>query len=120
MGVPGPCPSLLTALDARKAWLHVIWLAKYSPELNQKEHEWRILKRDSRGHLAADLRTFVDEILTGLHRLGGTRRDIVNRVPDWFIAGHRVKPTGRPPGRPLGSKDSYQRGYNRKTLTAGT
>ncbi|GAC1513539.1 MAG: hypothetical protein NVS2B16_18660 [Chloroflexota bacterium] len=98
----------------------MIWRAKYSPELNQKEHEWRILKRDSRGHLATDLRTFVDEILTGLHRLGGTRRDIVDRVPDWFIAGHRVKPTGRPPGRPLGSKDSYQRGYTRKTLPADT
>ena len=58
------------ALAARAAWLHLIWLAKYSPHLNEKEREWRYLKRDVRGHLARDLRTFVDEIVDGLDRLG--------------------------------------------------
>lgn len=42
------------ALAARAAWLHLIWLAKYSPHLNEKEREWRYLKRDVRGHLARD------------------------------------------------------------------
>src|SRR4051812_11157012 len=54
------------ALAARATWLHLIWLAKYSPHLNEKEREWRYLKRDVRGHLARDLRTFVDEIVDGL------------------------------------------------------
>ncbi len=29
------------ALAERAAWLHLIWLAKYSPHLNEKEREWR-------------------------------------------------------------------------------
>ena len=119
----GPChtsKASMTALEVRKHWLHVIWLAKYSPELNHKEREWRLLKRDTRGHLAADLRTFVDEIITGLQCLGGTKCDIVDHVPQWFIDGHRVQPTGRSRGRPVGSKDSYQRSYTRKNLPAPT
>ena len=108
------------ALAARAAWLHVIWLARYSPQLNQKEREWRRLKRDARSHLARDLRTFVDEILAGLRRLGGARLDIVDRVPDWFIAGHRKEPTGRPAGRPKGAKDSRPRRPHRKNFPAPT
>lgn len=88
------------ALAERAAWLPVIWLARYSPQLNQKERAWRTLKRDARSHLARDLRAFVDEILAGLGRLGGERLDIVDCVPAWFLAGHRKEPTGRPPGRP--------------------
>jgi transposase len=119
----GPCHTSRAstcALQDRKEWLHVIWLAKYSPELNQKEHEWRVLKRNTRGHLSSDLRSFVDEIVTGLHRLGGTRRSIIDRVPSWFIEGHRVGPTGHERGRPAGSKESYQRSYTRKNLPAPT
>jgi transposase len=97
------------ALAARAGWLHVIWLAKYSPELNRKEREWRVLKRDARGHLAPSLRAFVDGILDGLRQLGGERLDIVDEVPAWFLAGHRRAPTGRPPGRPQGAKDTYKR-----------
>jgi hypothetical protein len=26
--------------------------------------------------------------------------DVVDHVPDWFLAGQRRKPSGRPPGRP--------------------
>lgn len=110
------------ALAERAEWLHVIWLARYSPHLNPKEREWRYLKRDCRSHLADTLRGFVDEILAGLKRLGGGGRlDIVDRVAQWFIAGHRKAPTGRAPGRPKGSKDSRPRKpYERKNLPAGT
>jgi hypothetical protein len=31
----------LQALAERRDWLHVMWLAKYSPQLNPKEREWR-------------------------------------------------------------------------------
>jgi hypothetical protein len=108
----GPCHTSKAshaALAERAAWLHVIWLAKDSPELNPKEREWRTLKRDHRGHLAPSLRAFVDGVLDGLLRLGGARLDIVDEVPDWFLAGHRKPPTGRPRGRPKGAKDSYKR-----------
>lgn len=59
----GPCHishATQTALAERSAWLEVIPLARYNPQLNPKEREWRTLKRDHRGHLARDLRTFVD------------------------------------------------------------
>ena len=105
------------ALADRAAWLHVIWLAPYSPELNPKEREWKLLKRDARSHLASTLRAFVDEIAAGLRHLGGARVDIVDHVPDWFIAGHRKEPTGRPPGRPKGAKDSSKRAPYRKKTT---
>ncbi len=108
------------ALEERKDWLHVIWLARYSPELNPKEREWRYLKRDVRSHLARGLREFVDEILEGLGRLGGARQDVVDRVPSWFIEGHRKPPTGRPPGRPRGAKDSRPRKPYGKNFPAGT
>jgi transposase len=106
------------ALAQRADWLHVLWLAKYSPELNPKEREWRVLKRDHRSHLAPSRRAFVDGILDGLRQLGGERLDIVDRVPDWFLAGHRRPPTGRLPGRPKGAKDSYKRAPYRKRKDA--
>jgi DDE superfamily endonuclease len=99
----------LQALAARRDWLHVIWLAKYAPHLNPKEREWRYLKRDTRSHLAATLRAFVDGILTGLRQLGGMCCTIVDEVPQWFLDGHRKPPTGRSVGRPVGATDSYKR-----------
>jgi len=108
------------ALAARAAWLTVLWLAPYCPNLNRKEREWRTLKRDVRGHLARTLRDFVDELLVGLDRLGGERRDIVDHVPQWFLDGHRHPPTGRPPGRPTGAKDSSPRTVRPKKLAAHT
>jgi len=103
------------ALTKRKGWLHVNWLAKYAPQLNPKEREWRYLKRDARSHLAPTVRAFVDDILHGLAQPGGTRLDIVDEVPDWFLEGHRKPPTGRRPGRPVGAKDSYKRAPYRRT-----
>lgn len=108
----GPCHRSTVseaALAARADWLHVIWLPRSCPPFNQKEREWRYRKRDARGQRARTLRPFADGILAGLTRLGGERLDIVDRVPDWFLAGHRKPPTGRPRGRPKGSKDSHQR-----------
>ena len=119
----GPCHTSKVssaALGARADWLHLIWLARYSPQLNPKEREWRYLKRDARSHLAGSLRTFADEILAGLRRLGGERLDIVDQVPDWFLEGHRRAPTGRPPGRPLGAKDRQPRKPYRKNLPTHT
>lgn len=119
----GPChtsKASRAALNARAAWLHVLWLAPYCPHLNPIEREWRYLKRDVRSHLAHSLRAFVDGILAGLDRLGGERRDLVDRVPQWFLDGHRRPPTGRQPGRPKGAKDSYQRTVRRRKLAANT
>jgi transposase len=117
----GPCHTSKASQQERAArtdWLHVIWLARYSPELNKKEREWRYLKRAARGHLARDRRAFAAAILAGVRRLGGSRLDIIDRVPDWFLQGHRKPPTGRKPGRPKGAKDRYQRSYHRKNLPA--
>jgi hypothetical protein len=108
------------ALAERADWLEVVPLARYSPELNPKEREWRTLKRDHRSHLAPTLRAFVDELVAGLGRLGGERCDIINEVPDWWVAGHRKEPTGRPPGRPKGAKDSRPRTSRRTSLPAPT
>jgi transposase len=119
----GPCHTSQrsrAALAERAAWLHVIWLAPYCPHLNPKEREWRWLKRDVRGHLARTLRAFAEEILAGLARLGGERCDLVDQVPQWFLDGHRRPPTGRPPGRPKGAKDSYQRVVRHRKLPANT
>ncbi len=80
----GPCHvSKVTqaALAARADWLEVIPLARYSPQLNPKEHEWRLLKRDHRGHLAPTLRTFVDEVTAGLREVGGEDCAILDEVP---------------------------------------
>lgn len=107
------------ALAERAVWLHVVWLARYSPQLNRKEREWRYLKRDAQSHLARTLRAFVDEIVAGLRRLGGERLDIIDAVPDWFLAGHRRPPTGRPPGRPPGARDRQPRA-RRQNLPAPT
>jgi transposase len=108
------------ALAARADWLHVIWLARYSPELNRKESEWKRLKRDVRSHLAPDVRTFVDEIVAGLTELGGESVTVIDLVPQWFLDGHRREPTGRPPGRPKGAKDSSKRTRKSKNLSAPT
>lgn len=104
----GPChvsKATQTALAERADWLEVIPLARYSPHLNPKEHEWRVLKRDHRGHLADSLRAFVDAAAAGLAGLGGEQCAIIDAVPQWWLDGHRTEPTGRPPGRPKGAKD---------------
>jgi hypothetical protein len=108
------------ALAARAAWLHVIWLARHSPQLNRQERERRFLKRGVRSHLARSLRDCVDELLAGLRALGGERLDRADHVPDWWLAGHRKAPTGRLPGRPKGTKDRQPRQPRRTNLPAHT
>ncbi len=119
----GPChvsTATQGALADRTAWLEVIPLARYSPHLNPKEHEWRRLKRDHRGHLAGSLREFVDVVAAGLRALGEEPGTIVDEVPQWWIDGHRKEPTGRPPGRPKGAKDARPRKRRAANLPAHT
>lgn len=119
----GPChvsKATRRALAEREDWLEVIPLARYSPHLNPKEHEWRILKRDHRGHLAGSLREFVDGAAAGLAQLGGAEGTIIDAVPAWWLDGHRKEPTGRPPGRPTGAKDRQPRKRRAKNLPADT
>lgn len=119
----GPChvsKATRQALADRADWLEVIPLARYSPHLNPKEHEWRRLKRDHRGHLAPTLRAFVDAAVAGLHTLGGEACAIIDEVPPWWLDGHRKEPTGRPPGRPKGAKDRKPRQRRAKNLPAHT
>jgi hypothetical protein len=119
----GPCHvsnATQAALAERADWLEVIPLARYSPQLTPKEHEWRVLKRDHRAHLAASLRAFVDEVVTGLRGLGGADCAIVDEVPQWWIDGHRKEPTGRSPGRPKGAKDARPRKRRSANLPACT
>ena len=119
----GPChvsTATQAALAARAAWLEVIPLARYSPHLNPKEHEWRIFKRDHRSHLAGSLREFVDVAAAGLRALGGEECAIIDEVPQWWLDGHRKEPTGRRPGRPAGAKDSRPRKPRAKNLSADT
>jgi DDE superfamily endonuclease len=119
----GPChgsKATQGALAARADWLEVIPLARYSPHLNPKEREWRRLKRDHRGHLAPSLRDFVDTVAAGLHGLGGEQCAIIDEVPPWWLDGHRREPTGRPPGRPKGARDTKPRRPRSTILPAHT
>jgi hypothetical protein len=119
----GPChvsQATRRALAARGEWLEVLPLARSSPQLNPKEHEWRRLKRDHRGHLAPTLRAFVDTAVAGLHTLGGEDCTILDEVPQWWLDGHRKEPTGRPPGRPKGAKDRQPRQRRSTNLPAHT
>jgi hypothetical protein len=119
----GPChvsKATRRALAERGEWLEVIPLARYSPHLNPKEHEWRRLKRDHRGHLAGSLRDFVDAAAAGLAGLGGEACAIIDEVPQWWLDGHRKEPTGRPPGRPKGAKDRKPRTHRVTSLPACT
>ena len=95
-------------------------MARYSPHLNPKEHEWRVFKRDHRGHLAASLREFVDVAAAGLAGLGGEACAIIDEVPQWWLDGHRKEPTGRLPGRPKGAKDTRPRKRRSANLPANT
>jgi hypothetical protein len=119
----GPCHgsrATQRALAARAAWLEVIPLARDSPHLNPKEHEWRRFKRDHRGHLARSLRDFVDAAAAGLAGLGGAEGAIIDAVPPWWIDGHRREPTGHPPGRPKGAQDRKPRTRRVASLPAST
>lgn len=119
----GPChvsTRTQNALAERADWLEVISLARYSPQLNPKEREWRLLKRDHCGHLAPTLRAFVDAVVAGLRGLDGTEPMIIDEVPQWWLDGHRKEPTGRPAGRPPGAKDRQPRQRRRTSFPAHT
>ena len=52
------------------------------------------------------LRAFVDERWRAAAAGRGAAATSSTRCPPWWLAGHRKEPTGRPPGRPKGAKDS--------------
>ena len=83
-----------------------------SPHLNPKE-------RDTRSHLARTLREFVDDIIAGLGRLGGERQEIVDKVSEWFIAGHRKAPRGRPQAGPGARRTRARQDVHEQELTNG-
>ena len=108
------------ALAERADWLEVVFLSRYSPQLNPKEREWRILKRDHRSHLAPTLQTFVEEMIAGLHRLGGERCDVINQVDDWWINGQREEPVERTSKGATDRKDNPKPKRSSKNLPAST
>ena len=108
------------AIADRAAWLEVIFLSRYSPELNPIERAWNRLKREHRTHLAPSLPTLVTEVLAGLRALGGNPCDIVNAVPQWWLDGHKRPPTGRKAGRPVGARDTHPRKPRSQNLPAST
>ena len=66
--VPGTGPvhtskATRDALAARRHWLRPEWLAKYPPELNDIEHEWKTLKGH---HLAHQIFKNVDSLKTAI------------------------------------------------------
>ena len=93
----GRSPDTATFEDVRRYQLHLAASGVGVPTLNQT---------------VSTLRFFF--------RVTLKRHDIVDRVPSWFLEGHRKPPTGRPRGRPKGAKDSYKRTTRRKNLPADT
>ena len=105
----------LQALAARQAWLHVLWLAKYAPQLNPKEREWRRLKRDARSHLAADLRAFIDAILTGLDTWVATYAQSWTRCPTGFSRATASRLRDAAPAVPWGQRQLQASALSPKT-----
>ena len=109
----GPChvsKATRRALAERADWLEVIPLARYSPHLNPKEHEWRRLKRDHRGHLAPTLRAFVDAAAAGL--ADARRRGVRDhRRGAAVVAGRAPQGADRPPAGPTQGRQGPQAPY---------
>jgi hypothetical protein len=109
----GPCHTSKAGreeLAARADWLQVIWPACYSPELSKKEREWRYRKRDARGHLARDLRSFA--ALSWMARGGSA-------VAAWTAL--TTCPTGSSPAtarRPLDANRDGQKAPRTRTSAA--
>jgi transposase len=72
------------ALAARQHWLRPERLAKYAPELNDIEHEWKTLKADRLAHRTFknvdNLKTAIDEEIKAMNQ---------NRKPR-FLAKQRI------------------------------
>jgi transposase len=73
------------ALDARKHWLTVEWLPKYSPELNDIEVVWHDLKAR---HLAHQTFTNVEALDRGIHAAveALNRERNVDSLVNWRIS----------------------------------
>ncbi len=61
----------LAALNQRRHWLTPEWMAKYAPELNDIEREWKTLKAHHLAHRtfadAADLQTAIDREIEAMN-----------------------------------------------------
>ena len=75
----------LAALDARKHWLTVEWLPKYSPELNDIEVVWHDLKAHHLAHQTfADAEALDREIHAAVEALNHERN--VDSLVNWRIS----------------------------------
>jgi hypothetical protein len=75
----------LAALDARKHWLIVEWLPKYSPELNDIEVVWHDLKAHHLAHQTfADAEALDQEIHAAVDALNHERN--VDSLVNWRIS----------------------------------
>ncbi len=73
------------ALAARRHWLTVEWLPKYTPELNDIEGVWRDLKAHHLAHRTfTDAETLDSEIHEAVHALNQER--CVNSLVNWRIS----------------------------------
>ena len=77
------------ALDARKHWLTVEWLPKYSPELNDIEVVWHDLKAR---HLAHQTFTNVEALDRGIHAAAEAlnRERNVDSLVNWRISAWQL------------------------------
>jgi transposase len=65
------------ALAARDHWLHVEWLPKYAPELNDIETVWRHLKAHNLAHMTFDDAEDLDrQIHAAVHALNAERMNV--------------------------------------------
>jgi len=79
------CESRRAALEARKHWLTVEWLPKYSPELNDIEVVWHDLKAHHLAHQTfADAEALDREIHAAVDALNRERN--VDSLVNWRIS----------------------------------
>ena len=75
----------LAALEARRHWLTVEWLPKYSPELNDIEVVWHDLKAHHLAHQTfTDIESLDREIHAAVEALNRERN--INSLVNWRIS----------------------------------
>jgi transposase len=75
----------LAAFDARKHWLTIEWLPKYTPELNDIEVVWRDLKAHYLAHQTfTDAKALDREIHMAVEALNNERN--VDSLVNWRIS----------------------------------
>lgn len=72
------CPEAQDALDARRPWLHPVWLPKRASELNDIERDWLHLKRNHLAHLMFTTPEELDLAIRQAIRDFNRRRELKN------------------------------------------